>query len=73
MTFAGTFLTTISDTLDFTGLIGQKLGDLLDDIDMDNRRSYCCSKNEIKNWKDCYWAVGSLSSWASILGRNASV
>ncbi|PLN83775.1 glycosyl hydrolases family 18-domain-containing protein [Aspergillus taichungensis] len=58
MTFAGTFLTTISDTLDFTGLIGQKLGDILDDIDMDNRRSYCCSKQEIKNWKDCYWAGG---------------
>lgn len=57
MTFAGTFLTTVSDVLDFTGLIGQALGDKLDEIEMDNMQSYCCSKEEIKNWKDCYWAV----------------
>ena len=58
MTFAGTFLTTVSDVLDFTGLIGQALADVLDDIEMENMRSYCCSKDEIKEWKDCYWAVG---------------
>lgn len=47
----------ISDVLDYTGLFGQALADFLDDVDMDNMRQYCCSKEEIKNWKDCYWAV----------------
>ncbi|KAL2869898.1 glycosyl hydrolases family 18-domain-containing protein [Aspergillus lucknowensis] len=56
LTFAGTFLTTVSDILDFTGLWGQALADALDDIEIDNMRQYCCSKEEIKNWKDCYWA-----------------
>ncbi|KAL4783534.1 hypothetical protein BJX76DRAFT_368377 [Aspergillus varians] len=55
LTFAGTFLTTVSDVLDFTGLVGQALGDALDDIEIDNMQSYCCGKEEIKNWKDCYW------------------
>ncbi|KAL4962433.1 glycosyl hydrolases family 18-domain-containing protein [Aspergillus stella-maris] len=56
MTFAGTFLSTVSDVLDFTGLVGQALGDVLDDINMENYKPYCCSKEEIKNWKNCYWA-----------------
>jgi hypothetical protein len=57
LTFAGTFLSTVSDVLDYTGLVGQALSDFLDDVDMENERQYCCSKEEIKNWKDCYWAV----------------
>jgi hypothetical protein len=57
LTFAGTFLEAVSDVLDYTGLFGQALADFLDDVDMDNMRQYCCSKEEIKNWKDCYWAV----------------
>ncbi|KAI9370921.1 hypothetical protein BJX61DRAFT_548662 [Aspergillus egyptiacus] len=56
LTFAGTFLTTVSEVLDFTGLIGQALADALDDIEMDNMQQYCCSKEEIQNWKNCYWA-----------------
>ncbi|KAJ5598379.1 hypothetical protein N7537_008463 [Penicillium hordei] len=56
LTFAGTFLEAVSDVLDYTGLFGQALADFLDDVDMDNMRQYCCSKEEIKNWKDCYWA-----------------
>ncbi|KAL2811216.1 hypothetical protein BDW59DRAFT_179287 [Aspergillus cavernicola] len=56
LTFAGTFLSTVSDVLDFTGLVGQALGDVLDGIDGNNMRQYCCSKEEMENWKDCYWA-----------------
>ncbi|KAJ5326544.1 hypothetical protein MYU51_014673 [Penicillium brevicompactum] len=56
LTFAGTFLEAVSDVLDFTGLVGEALADYLRDVDIDNERQYCCSKEEIKNWKDCYWA-----------------
>ncbi|OJJ03024.1 hypothetical protein ASPVEDRAFT_134350 [Aspergillus versicolor CBS 583.65] len=56
LTFEGSFLGDISDALDFGGLVGQALGDLLDTIDMDVSHRYCCSKEEIENWKDCYWA-----------------
>lgn len=58
LTFAGSFLGAVSDALDFGGLVGQALGDLLDSIDADVSQRYCCSKEEIENWKDCYWAVG---------------
>ncbi|KAL3476933.1 glycosyl hydrolases family 18-domain-containing protein [Aspergillus californicus] len=56
LTFAGTFLSTVSHVLDFTGLIGKALGDVLDGIEGSNMQQYCCSKEEIENWKDCYWA-----------------
>lgn len=50
-------LEAVSDVLDFTGLVGEALADYLRDVGMDNERQSCCSKEEIKNWKDCYWAV----------------
>jgi chitinase len=65
LTFAGTFLEAVSDVLDFTGLVGQALADYLRDVDMDNERQYCCSKEEIKNWKDCYWAVCLVHTYPS--------
>ena len=56
MTFAGTFLEDLDPVLRFGGLVGNALADALDQYDINNRRDYCCSNQEFKNWKDCYWA-----------------
>ncbi|KAJ6052520.1 glycosyl hydrolases family 18-domain-containing protein [Penicillium canescens] len=56
LTFHGTVASDFVDIAKFGGLIGEALSDALQDIDVANRQLYCCGKEEIKNWKDCYWA-----------------
>jgi len=54
-TFAGTFLSTIADIASFGGLFGAALADVLDGIDMELERRYCCPPDSAKKWKNCRW------------------
>lgn len=57
MTFAGSWLENIIPLAKYAGLVGPALANFLRDVDLDNLREYCCSNEEAKVWKDCYWAV----------------
>jgi chitinase len=56
-TFQGTFLSTIVNILDIfpPTLIGLALEDVLDGLDMDLEKRYCCPAKDLKNWKNCAW------------------
>jgi hypothetical protein len=60
MTFAGTFLEDIIPAAQFAGLVGDALANVLQGLDIDNGKEYCCSKAEAAAFKDCYWAVSHL-------------
>lgn len=55
LTFAGTFLETVADIASFGGLFGEALADILDGIDMDLRKLYCCPPDMMKTWQNCDW------------------
>lgn len=56
LTFAGTFLLDFIEPARYAGLAGPALSSALQDIDMLERKMYCCGKEEMGNWKECYWA-----------------
>lgn len=55
MTFAGTFLEDVFPIAGLAGLVGQALQSAPDGLDIENRKEYCCSKEEAKTWNNCYW------------------
>ncbi|KAK4200452.1 killer toxin subunits alpha/beta [Triangularia verruculosa] len=66
MTFSGTVLSALADVaqaiLDLVGkptplaeMVGEALSDLLEVIETDTLKRYCCPKEDYKKWHNCNW------------------
>ncbi|KAL8350543.1 hypothetical protein RB598_005715 [Gaeumannomyces tritici] len=66
MTFSGTFLSTLADVVGaivkvfgravpLVGVIGTPLYAVLEILDMELNKYYCCPKDDAENWEDCQW------------------
>ncbi|KAK0736846.1 glycosyl hydrolases family 18-domain-containing protein [Apiosordaria backusii] len=66
MTFSGTVLSVAADIaqaiLDLVGkptplaeMVGEALSDLLEMIEIDTMKLYCCPKEDSKKWQNCNW------------------
>jgi chitinase len=54
LTFHGAAASDLIDVMKLGGLFGKKALSRLKDIDVTISQMYCCSKEEIKNWKEFY-------------------
>lgn len=72
-TFSGTFLSSIVDVLDailevigrrvpLAGLVGEALVSVLDELDMELNKYYCCPKDDAEKWQNCNWYGDTESS-----------
>jgi chitinase len=66
LTFSGTVLTILEDVAKIilrvvgrayplTALAGEALLAVLDELDLDTDKYYCCPKDDIPKWKNCDW------------------
>lgn len=57
LTFKGTWLGAVADVASLFGIVGDLLGDLLDDLDIEFLELYCCPKEDFNRWKNqnCHW------------------
>ncbi|KAI0459849.1 hypothetical protein F5B21DRAFT_511091 [Xylaria acuta] len=73
MTFSGTFLSTLADIVGaivkiigrrvpLVGIVGTVLYEVLDELDMELNKYYCCPKDDAENWQDCDWYGDTESS-----------
>ncbi|KAI1505939.1 hypothetical protein F5X99DRAFT_404485 [Biscogniauxia marginata] len=73
MTFSGTFLSTLADivgaiskifgrAVPLVGIIGTGLYAVLEILDMELNKYYCCPKEDAENWQDCDWYGNTDSS-----------
>lgn len=72
-TFSGTFLSSLADVLEvivkvigrrvpIAGLVGEALVLVLEELDMDLNKYYCCPKEDAANWDSCDWYGDTESS-----------
>ncbi|KAF8252102.1 glycosyl hydrolases family 18 protein-like protein [Wilcoxina mikolae CBS 423.85] len=54
-TFAGSILQGISEAVQFIGLAGAALSEVLSKYNEADRRLYCCPAGSAKKWKNCRW------------------
>ncbi|KAK8093699.1 Glycosyl hydrolases family 18 protein, partial [Apiospora hydei] len=66
LTFSGTVLEILEDVakvilrvvgraVPLVSLTGEVLLQVLDSLDLDTKKLYCCPKDEVKKWKNCAW------------------
>ncbi|KAJ1325255.1 chitinase [Microdochium nivale] len=66
MTFSGTILDILDDVakvilrvvgraVPLVALTGLVLLEVLDELDLDTKKLYCCPENELDKWKNCGW------------------
>lgn len=66
MTFSGTFISTLADivgaiakvfgrAVPLVGIVGTGLEAVLEILDMELNKYYCCPKDDSENWQDCQW------------------
>ncbi|PVH71895.1 glycoside hydrolase family 18 protein [Cadophora sp. DSE1049] len=66
LTFSGTVLEILEDVatvilrvvgraVPLVSLTGEVLLEVLDLLDLDTKKLYCCPKDEVKKWKNCAW------------------